>query len=75
MNGYENLANAIVLQACQDYLNADSYSARYEVIRFFRSGWFGVLTDVDPVYLMKELDKGKRGQRFRGIVSHDRSVI
>ena len=48
MNPYENLANAIILQ---------------EIERFFRSGWFGVLSKVDPEFLIKELRKEKRNDR------------
>lgn len=52
---YNNLANAIVLQAVKDYRKALNYpnnrSAVYEcrsIERFFLSGWFSVLTNIDP---------------------------
>ena len=48
MNPYENLANAIVLQAVKDYRLTDDEAELAEIERFFRSDWFGVLTDVDP---------------------------
>lgn len=65
---YENLENAIVLQAVKDYRSAKAmqridpkdYSARGRigVIRkFFRSDWFRTLTDVDGEYLIRKLDK------------------
>jgi hypothetical protein len=57
---YENLANAIVLQAVKDYRAAKrtGNSGRIASIRrFFRSDWFGTLTDVDGEYLIRKLDK------------------
>ena len=65
-NNYENLANAIVLQAVKDYrkalrtLSRNPYnrSSQYEcrsIEQFFRSGWFGVLTRLDPEVLITKL--------------------
>lgn len=66
MDGYRELANGIILQAAEDYRkalralgrNKDSYAAediRKEVERFFRSDWFGMLTDLDPERLIAGL--------------------
>ena len=66
MEPYENLANAIILQAVKDYrevlARAASYSAKDCYRRskddlecFFRSGWFGVLTNLDPELLIGRL--------------------
>ena len=66
MEPYENLANAIVLQAVKDYrevlARAASHSAKDcyrrskdDLERFFRSGWFGVLTNLDPELLIGRL--------------------
>ena len=74
MEPYENLANAIILQAVKDYrevlARAASYSAKDcyrrskdDLEGFFRSGWFGVLSKVDPEFLIKELRKEKRNDR------------
>ncbi len=63
---YENLANAIIVQAAEDYrkalrslsCNPDNRSAQYErcsIERFFRSGWFSVLTSMDPELLIRRL--------------------
>ena len=63
MTPYERLANGIVLQAVKDYREAlqdlrinpsypDALRTVSEVERFFRSGWFSVLTSVDGVVLM-----------------------
>lgn len=60
MDPYENLANAIILQAVKDYRLTDDEQELAEIERFFRSGWFGVLSKVDPEYLIKKLRKEKR---------------
>ena len=57
---YENLANAIILQAVSDYRMAKksrNKRVEAEVLRFFRSQWFGVLTEVEPEYLIRRLDE------------------
>lgn len=65
---YETLANAIVLQAVEDYRralrklksNPDYSPALYtkrEVERFFRSRWYAELTSVNPEKLILELKK------------------
>lgn len=59
MNPYEELANAIVLQAVKDYRLTDDEAELGEIERFFRSGWFGVLSKVDPEYLIRKLRKEK----------------
>ncbi len=63
MNPYENLANAIILQAVKDYRLADDEQHLQEIECFFRSGWFGVLSKVDPEFLIKELRKEKQNDR------------
>ena len=63
MNPYEELANAIILQAVKDYRLTDDERELQEIERFFRSGWFGVLSKVDPEFLIKELRKEKRHDR------------
>lgn len=69
MNPYENLANAIIIQACKDYRKAyKRYLRRYrstdkpdaelvELERFFRSDWYKNLTAVDGEYLMDRIKK------------------
>ncbi len=63
MNPYENLANAIILQAVKDYRLTDDEQHLQEIECFFRSGWFGVLSKVDPKFLIKELRKEKQNDR------------
>ena len=68
---YQSLANAIILQAIRDYRNASedladnpkSTTARHrcdECMKFFRSRWFGVLTDVRPEILIERLHEEKK---------------
>ena len=63
---YENLANAIVLQAVKDYRDAlkrlkkkprnqAAMSDAMECERLFRSGWYKALTSVDGEYLIQKL--------------------
>jgi len=66
LDPYEELANAIVEQAAKDYQemrrklrkNPNDMTARGqmgEVVRFFHSRWFGILTDANPDYILEQL--------------------
>lgn len=66
IKNYEDLANAIILQAVKDYrlalkalkANPKNKSAlvdKDEVERFFRSQWFTVLTSIDGETLIRSL--------------------
>lgn len=63
---YEQLANAIILQAVKDYRDAlkklkkrprygQAQDIKNEVERFFRSDWYRELTSVDGNVLIKKL--------------------
>ena len=63
MEPYQALANAIVELAVKDYKKAlkrhhrfpnnEDYAAEVKSLeRFFRSGWYGMLTDLDGEYLI-----------------------
>lgn len=65
---YENLANAIVLQAAKDYRKALKALHKYpksksakadkdELERFFRSQWYASLTSVDGEMLIRKLQE------------------
>ena len=65
---YENLANAIILQAVKDYrmalksLKANSRNRtvqtdKAEIERIFRSQWYSTLTDVKGEMLILSLQK------------------
>ena len=58
-NLYEDLANAIILRAVDDYRLAEDESDLAEIERFFRSGWFGALTNINPEVLIAKLRKEK----------------
>lgn len=68
MSNYEELANAIVIQAVVDYRIATKRLEKHpldkmqkhtqrEVLRFLRSDWFGILTTLDPEVLLEKLTK------------------
>lgn len=63
MDPYQALANAIVEMAVKDYKKALKQHYRFpenphyaaevtSLERFFRSGWYELLTDLDAEYLM-----------------------
>lgn len=65
---YENLANAIILQAVKDYRmalkslkvnsrNRTAQADKAEIERFFRSQWYSALTDVNGEMLIRSLQK------------------
>ena len=65
---YTGLANAIILQAVKDYrvaikklsrgrVNKDAEIKKQEILNFFRSDWFGVLTEIDPEIMIRKLDE------------------
>lgn len=65
-NPYENLANAVIVQACDDYRaelkkikknpeRREAIDAALRIERFFRSGWFGALTTVDGDFLIRRI--------------------
>ena len=58
MNGYKELANAIILQAAKDYRKAlkhDERGRKREIERFFRSEYFTVLTNVSGEMPIRKL--------------------
>lgn len=72
VNGYTELANAIIIQAVKDYRRASSPQMRREIKRFFLSDWFMVLSNVDGKRILKRLEQergvkkyGKRKNRRR----------
>ena len=69
IKNYENLANAIVIQAAKDYRkalrkykrqpeNKAAKSEIREIERFFRSNWYKMLTDLDGEMLIARLREG-----------------
>ena len=60
---YEDLANAIILMAVKDYRQTECESTLTEIERFFRSGWFRMLTNINGEQLIRELRKEKAHDR------------
>lgn len=66
---YENLANAIILQAVKDFRKCIKVVKRNgrnkeqaikemrEIVGFIKSPWFRVLTNLDPQVLLKKLQE------------------
>lgn len=57
---YENLANAVVLQAVKDYRSAKRGHNCHkinELEEFFCSNWFTVLTDADGMVILERLQE------------------
>ena len=63
---YQNLAQAIIVKAADDYRNAlrgdgyGNYSAGQVIVeckKFFRSSWFMVLTKIDGEVLIEKLQQ------------------
>ena len=65
---YENLANAVIAQAAADYrrllkraqknpANREALDEALQVERFFRSGWYQRLTNVDGEFLICKLQE------------------
>lgn len=72
MDGYEKLANTIVILAAKDYMaalkrikknphNRDAIGTAIQCERFFESQWFSVLTDVDGTWLKEKLRREVAG--------------
>ena len=54
---YEDLANAIIIQAVKDYRRTQSPQVRNEIKRFFKSEWFSMLTKLDGDMLIKKIER------------------
>ena len=60
IDGYKELAAAIVERALLDYRTAcisKNYKDKEELRRFFRSDWFDVLSDLDGEVLMAQIER------------------
>lgn len=58
MDGYEALRNAIVIQACDDLLEAYKINKRKtikEVEKFFRSDYYKTLCKIDGELIIQEM--------------------
>lgn len=68
MNGYFELANAIILQAVKDYRELYEITSSYpgnrkakremkKIEEFFHSDYFSTLTNLDGVQLLKDIQE------------------
>lgn len=60
---YLNLANAIVIRACEDYQSEDgktpkSKMRKQSIVNFFNSKLFSLITDMKPAELIDRLEHG-----------------
>lgn len=67
--GYTRLAGAIILQALKDYRRmpgtAETNPEKAEILDWILHGYFGVITDLDPVAVVEQLQKeDKKKCRF-----------
>ena len=64
---YENLANAIIMQAIADYRHLWDRDMddrdKKKILKFFRSRWFVILTNIDPDWLIERLEKEADAKR------------
>ena len=79
---WHRLANAIVLQACSDYLTDEPQYLKsltieeaieahrqrlLDIENFINSQWFAMLTDIDPEWLLAHLRKLRKEKNKYGI--------
>ena len=66
---YERLANAIVERAIEDYRKLWCWTkyhyAKQEILSFFYSEWFFILTKIDPDWLVEKLEEEANAKRNR----------
>lgn len=66
MNPYQELANAIIVQAAKDYRSSllalkknpqkvDAAVCKYEVEHFFRSAWYRCLSSIEGEWIVRKL--------------------
>ena len=69
VNPYQLLANAIVEEACSEYLSYGDAPVtgirKRNIIEFFESEWFSELTDINPKWLIEKLEEKCRNHRHR----------
>ena len=60
---YQELANAIILQAVHDYRDTMDQKTLSEIENFFLSDWFEILTNIDGRDLLMKLRREKHYDR------------
>lgn len=64
---YENLANAIIIQAVKDIRRGNKYEK--DARRFLESDWFEVLSKADGRTILKRLDDEIAKKRKRKLIA------
>lgn len=64
VDGYTELANAIIIQAVKDYRRASTPQMRREIKRFLLSDWFIVLSDADRKRILKRLEQERGAKKY-----------
>lgn len=64
---YEDLANAIIIQAIKDIKHNNQYAK--DARRFMTSDWFEVLSNADGKAILKRLDEEIARKRNRKIIA------
>ena len=59
---YQELANAIIIQACKDW-SMPNY--RNAIRRFLLSDWMKVLTSISGEYILRRLENGARKRKSK----------
>lgn len=67
MDGYERLANEIILQAVKDYRRTKTPATRRSIEQFLRSDWFEVLTNIDGEKLIEKLREERKENECKRI--------
>ena len=60
MTPYDNLANAVIMQAVRDDRKCQNPEILQELEQFFLSDWFMMLTKVDGTMILERLRKEKK---------------
>lgn len=67
MKAYEDLANAIIIQAVKDIRQDNKYAR--DARRFMESDWFEVLSKTDGRTILKRLDEEIAKKRKRKLIA------
>lgn len=67
---YQNLANAIVIQACDDYKAGRISDGVFR--KFCRSEYFNILTKVNPEFLIEEMAKEREVYLYEKKKRHEK---
>lgn len=61
---YEDLANAIIIQAIKDYKRGNEYT-KSSIKHFIYSDWFKMLTKIEPDTMIKLIENNNEPMRLQ----------